>query len=225
MPIEMQTRIESRVASPRVVPIADDGLQEATARHIRRRRRLRINAVAWGLGTMLVTALWVAHEWQANGAFERFAHEGSSGDWNPTLWALVVLLWGLAVGILALQVHFERPATVAEVEREAEKLRPFLGRNGTSLRCVARARLARIGRLEFHAAAWLLGMVVMLPLNALIEWQDNGSFERLSPNSQPGSWDPWMLYVGGIWALAVALFVALPAYLERRRITSGFKAT
>jgi hypothetical protein len=47
-------------------------------------------------------------------------------------------------------------------------------------------------------------MVVMTPLNALIEWQDNGAFERVSGNSQPGSWDPWILAIGGIWALVIA---------------------
>jgi hypothetical protein len=44
-------------------------------------------------------------------------------------------------------------------------------------------------RLEFHIAAWLVGMVVLTPLRALIEWQDNGGFERWSDNSRPGDWD------------------------------------
>jgi hypothetical protein len=72
--------------------------------------RLRVNLAAWGAGTLVITSLWMVHEWQANGAFERFAHEGNPGDWNPTLWAVVVGLWGLAVGIMALGVHFDRPA-------------------------------------------------------------------------------------------------------------------
>jgi hypothetical protein len=57
-------------------------------------------------------------------------------------------------------------------------------------------------------------MIVISPLNALIEWQDNGAFERLSGDSQPGSWDPWFLYVGGIWAIVIALY-ALYAYADR----------
>jgi hypothetical protein len=73
----------------------------------------------------------------------------------------------------------------------------------------------RVGRLEFHVAAWVFGMLVVTPLWALIEWQDNGGFERWSDNSQPGSWEPWILYVGGIWALSVAL-IALRMYLPRR---------
>ena len=57
-------------------------------------------------------------------------------------------------------------------------------------------------------------MVVITPLNVLIEWQDNGGFDRLSRDSQPGSWDPWVVYVGGVWALVIAAF-ALVVYLDR----------
>jgi hypothetical protein len=53
------------------------------------------------------------------------------------------------------------------------------------------------------------------PLNVLIEWQDNGGFERLSGNTQPGSWDPWVLEIGGIWALVIAP-LALVVYVDRR---------
>ena len=71
----------------------------------KRVHRLKVNVAAWIAGTAVVTALWVAAEWQANGVFERFGHEGNPGEWNPTLWAVVVGLWGLVVGIMALRVH------------------------------------------------------------------------------------------------------------------------
>jgi hypothetical protein len=61
---------------------------------------------------------------------------------------------------------------------------------------------------------------VITPLNALIEWQDNGSFQRLSDNSQPGSWDPWVLPIGGIWALVIAA-MAVVVYLDRPRSPGG----
>jgi hypothetical protein len=67
---------------------------------------------------------------------------------------------------------------------------------------------------RFHAAAWLLAMAVLTPLWALVEWQDNGAFERWSDNSRPGDWDPWILTVGGIWLLSI---LALAAYRSRRR--------
>ena len=121
---------------------------------------------------------------------------------------------------MALRVHFERPPTSAEVDREVERLPSQIAREETGLRRIARARLERIGRLRFQVAAWLMGMVVLAPLNVLIEWQDNGGFQRFSGNSQPGSWNPWILYVGGIWALVIAVFYALPVVLDRRNSTA-----
>jgi hypothetical protein len=91
---------------------------------------------------------------------------------------------------MALRVHFERPAADAAAER--------------------------IGRLKFHVAAWVLGMLIVTPLWALIEWQDNGGFERWSDDGQRGSWEPWILYAGGIWALAIVA-LTLRAYVRERR--------
>jgi hypothetical protein len=181
---------------------------------------LKLNVAAWGLGTILLTAGWIVHEWQANGAFERFAHEGNPGDWNPTLWALAVLVWGLVVGIMALRLYFERPAREVEVAREVERLQLAVREDGpadAALRRLARARLERVSRLRFQIAAWLLAMLVLTPVNVLIEWQDNGGFERVSRNSQPGSWDPWILFAGGIWALVIVVVYAVPVYLDRRK--------
>jgi hypothetical protein len=194
-----------------------------TRRQVERVRRLKLHATAWGLGTILLTAAWIAHEWQANGAFARFAHEGNTGDWNPTLWAVAVLVWGLVVGIMALRVYFERPATAAEVDREAEGLQNALREDrpaDAALRRLARVRLGHVNRLKFNLAAWLLAMIVLAPVNVLIEWQDNGGFQRISGDSQPGSWDPWLLFVGAIWAAVIVLFVALPVYLDRRKTAS-----
>ncbi|HEU4451062.1 MAG TPA: hypothetical protein VFR63_13915 [Gaiellaceae bacterium] len=182
-------------------------------------RRLKINVAAWVLGTIAVTALWVLYQWQANGAFEHFgSHEGNPGDWNPTLWALIVGLWALVVGIMALRVYFERPTTEREVDREVERLEPRIRAQGEStegeVRRFTRARMENIRRLKFHVAAWMLGMILLTPIWALIEWQDNGGFERFGNDSQPGEWEPWILPVGGIWALVVAVF-ALQVYMSR----------
>jgi hypothetical protein len=205
---------EHRPALP-IMRETDDRVREAESRQAKRVRRLTINAVAWGIGTLALTTLWAAVEWSQNGAFERFAHEGNAGDWNPTLWALAVGLWGLVIGIMALRVHFERPVTVEEIDRAAAKLDPRAhGATLAECRRYARWRLDAVRRLKFHVSAWLLAMIVISPLNALIEWQDNGAFERLSGDSQPGSWDPWFLYVGGIWAIVIALY-ALYAYADR----------
>lgn len=221
MPTEMLTKKEHRAqppSRPSTLRKEQNELRAAARGYAKRVRRLKINALAWGVGTILLTALWVLVEWSANGAFERFAHEGNPGDWNPTLWALAVGIWGLVVGIMALRVYFERPVTATEVDRAVEQLEPrFAGKYAattTEVRRFVRRRLEGVRRLKFHAAAWVLGMVVITPLNALIEWQDNGGFERLSSNSQPGSWDPWVLYIGGIWALVIAA-LALLVYVDR----------
>jgi hypothetical protein len=188
---EKQERSEQ--PTPSTAP-AEAALRDLAHKQVKRVRRLKINAAMWVLGTVLLTTLWVANEWQANGAFKRFGNEGNPGDWSPTLWALGVGIWGLIVGIMALQVHFEKPTM--DVKRDD------------------------IGRLKFHVAAWALGMIVLTPLWALIEWQDNGSFERWSDNSQPGSWDPWILVVGGIWALAIALLAVGVGVARRYRSRS-----
>ena len=193
MPSEMLTKQKdpSSPTPPAAVASEKDELRAATRQHVRRVRQLKINVAAWVVGTILLTTLWVVNQWQDNGALKSFGHEGEAGQWNPTLWALAVGIWGLIVGIMALRVHFDRPASVGDVEQ-----------------------VRRIGRLKFHVAAWVLGMLVLTPLWALIEWQDNGGFERFSNNSQPGNWEPWILYIGGIWAVVIAVF-AVHAYITR----------
>ncbi len=51
-------------------------------------------------------------------------------------------------------------------------------------------------------------MAIITPLWALIEWQDNGGLERFSADGRPGSWEPWVLYAGGIWAGVIAIIAA-----------------
>ena len=169
-----------------------NALDAAEKHRAGRVRRANLGLAAWGIGTVLIGALWIFYEWQVNGWFQRFAHEGNTGDWNPTLPVVVIGVWALVAGIIALRVHFEPP--------------------------VVSERLARIGRLRFHAAAWVLGLIVLTPINALIEWQDNGGFERISRNSHPGSWDPWVAIVLGIWAVVIVVRHALPVYVDHRRL-------
>lgn len=212
MPTGMLSTREHRPA-----PTERSELQAAARVYARRVRRFKVNLAAGVLGTIALTTLWVLHEWNANGAFERFAHEGSQGDWNPTLWAVAVGIWALVVGIMALRLRFERPLTTSDVDRAVERLEARAGPTSVpvdSLRRFARRRLEGVRRLRFHVAAWVLGMIVALPLNALIEWQDNGGFERLSRNSRPGSWDPWAVSIGGIWAVGIAI-LAILVYAER----------
>jgi hypothetical protein len=195
-----------------------------------------VNVAGWLFGSVLVTVLWVLNDRDANGPFKHFgSHEGNPGDWNPTLWALAVGIGGLIVGIMALRVYFEPPPSEAEVKRELARRTPAgtSAPAGADVRIAARRRLEDVGRLKFHVAAWALGMVVLAPLWALLEWQDNGGFRRWSGDGQPGDWEPWILYVGGIWAgvivlLALWLHLGRPvtrekikAELQRLRLHSG----
>jgi H+/Cl- antiporter ClcA len=221
VPTEMLTKHEERVApavSPTAAPPEEDELRAAAHLQVKRVRRLKIHVAAWLLGSILITTLWVLDQWQANGAFQHFgSHQGNRGDWNPTLWALAVAGWGLIVGIKALRVHFERPVSDADLDRAAQfRLHgtATVAPSGAEYRRYARTRLERARQLRFHVAAWMLGTIVLTPLWALIEWQDNGGFERWSGKSQPGDWEPWILYVGGVWGLVVAV-VALRLHFDR----------
>ena len=109
MSTEMLTRHEPASQTP--PPTDQDELRVVARRQVKRVRRLKVNAAAWVLGTILLTTLWVLAEWQANGGFEHIGNSGNAADWNPTPWALAVGLWGLIVGIMALRVYFERPST------------------------------------------------------------------------------------------------------------------
>lgn len=84
------------------------------------------------------------------------------------------------------------------------------------LREWARKHVERVRRVKLHVAAFVLGMVVLTPLWMLVEWQDNGGFERFdfSDDGTPGDWEPWILYVALIWGLVVAI-MALKAYFDR----------
>lgn len=44
---------------------------------------------------------------------------------------------------------------------------------------------------------------------------DKGGFERWGNNSRPGDWDPWILAMAGIWALAAVGLLAVRQVLER----------
>ena len=63
-------------------------------------------------------------------------------------------------------------------------------------------------------AIFLLGMATLTGIWALVEWQDNGPFERLSDNGNPGDWEPWILYVALVWGFFLVLDV-LKVYFDR----------
>ena len=82
------------------------------------------------------------------------------------------------------------------------------------LRDWARKHVERVHKLERNVAIYLLGIFTLTGVWALVEWQDNGSFERFSDNGNPGDWEPWILYVALIWGFFVVLD-ALKVYFDR----------
>ena len=123
MPAEMLTKNE-RTAS-QIAPATsrqDDELRAWARKHVERVQRLKRDVAVYVLGTVALTAVWVLVEWNDNGAFERFSGGNNPGDWEP--WILyVALIWGFFVALDALKVHFDRPTTEAEIDRELERIR------------------------------------------------------------------------------------------------------
>lgn len=82
------------------------------------------------------------------------------------------------------------------------------------LRKRARKRVERIHVVKANIAAFLVGMVVLIPVWLVVEWQSAGGFERWSDGGKPGDWDPWILWIAVPWFLWVA-FVCVHAYIDR----------
>jgi hypothetical protein len=101
-------------------------------------------------------------------------------------------------------------------ERSASPLISSSTSSDDELREWARKHVERVRRVKLHVAAFVLGMVVLTPVWALVEWQDNGGLKRFdfSDDGTPGDWEPWILYVALIWGLVVAI-MALKAYFDR----------
>ena len=78
----------------------------------------------------------------------------------------------------------------------------------------ARKRVERIHGVKTNIAAFLVGMIVLIPVWLLVEWQTAGAFKRWSEAGKPGDWDAWFLYIAVPWFLWVA-FVCVRAYVDR----------
>ena len=54
------------------------------------------------------------------------------------------------------------------------------------LRRWARSHVEHIHRLKRDVSVYVLGMIALTAIWAIVEWQDNGAFERLSGGTNPG---------------------------------------
>jgi hypothetical protein len=92
-----------------VLASSPEGLRDQALRRVKKRRDLHTHAFAYLTVNALVWGIWAII-----GA--------TSGSWFP--WPLFVTLgWGVGLALNAWDVHFRRPITEAELQREVERLR------------------------------------------------------------------------------------------------------
>lgn len=79
-------------------------------RHAERVRNLEAHVVAFVVGAIILTALWVLTEYlEADGWPQRFGDEDAPGTWH--LWLFYVLgVWALVVALKAVGTYFDRPS-------------------------------------------------------------------------------------------------------------------
>ena len=82
------------------------------------------------------------------------------------------------------------------------------------LRAWARSYVERVHKLKRDVSIYVVGMLALTTVWAMLEWQDNGAFERFSGGNNTGDWEPWIAYVALIWGFFVALD-ALKVYFDR----------
>ena len=103
---------------------------------------------------------------------------------------------------------------LTNLERAASQTGPVTSGQEDELRVWARKHVERVHRLKRDVAVFVLGMFALTVVWALVEWQDNGAFERFGGGDNPGDWEPWILYVALIWGFFLALD-ALKTYFDR----------
>jgi hypothetical protein len=100
-----------------------DGLRSLALAEVERRRRLRFHLSAFLLGLVFLGGPWVAINYMNAGGWpERLSDKGRPGDWDPTI-LVVLIVWALILAIRFLGAYSRRPATEAEIQRAAARLR------------------------------------------------------------------------------------------------------
>lgn len=83
------------------------------------------------------------------------------------------------------------------------------------LRSLALKQIERHRKLKLRAAAFGLGMLVLVPVWLVVEYLSAGGWpERLSNNGNPGDWNPWIVWVALGWGFYV-LMTAVAIHLRR----------
>ena len=83
------------------------------------------------------------------------------------------------------------------------------------LRSLAVTQIERHRKLKLRAAAFGLGMLVLVPVWVIVEYLSVGGWpERLSNNGNPGDWNPWIVWVALGWGFYV-LLTAVAIHVRR----------
>ena len=97
-------------------PDGETALDSVALRYARRVRNLKAHMVAFVVGAIMLTAVWVLTEYlEAGGWPQRFGDGDAPGTWH--LWIFYVLgVWALFVALKGVGTYFSRPSG-AELSR------------------------------------------------------------------------------------------------------------
>jgi hypothetical protein len=101
----------------------DETRQQKWARkRVVQARRLRLRAAAFALAMLVLTPVWVVSQYLESGGWpQRLSSNGNPGDWSPWI-VWVTLAWGFYVALTAIAMHYRRPVSDREIERELRRL-------------------------------------------------------------------------------------------------------
>jgi hypothetical protein len=98
--------------------------------------------------------------------------------------------------------------TITKNERLAHGAPPEVAatEQDTVLREMALTHLEHVRKLKLYAAVYVLAVVVLTPVWVLTQYLDaDGWPERFSTESNPGDWDPWILWIVLVGAFLVGI--------------------
>ena len=108
--------------------------------------------------------------------------------------------------------------TATTNERVTSEEAPEVARNpeDETLRTLAVRHLERVRKFKLYLAVYVLSMLVLTPVWVITQYETaDGWPKHLSSRSRyPGDWDPWIIWVGLIGAVLVAIS-AYRAYVDR----------
>jgi hypothetical protein len=89
-------------------------------------------------------------------------------------------------------------------------------RDESALRKLAEQHLERVRRFKLGLAVYAVTMVALTPVWIVTQYETaDGWPKHLSSRSRyPGDWDPWLIWVGVVGAVIVAI-MGLRAYFDR----------